>query len=107
MTTTALGRSDTIYADSGGTFQVADQRRLYRFRLAARYRYHADTGQFTVTQENEFRDGLSELGIAARASASFPIAFALVQAILAGWEQCCPWHLDVGPQRGRGGWALQ
>lgn len=80
VTATALGRADTTYVDSGGAeFQVADHRRLYRFRSAPRYSYNPANDDFIMEQENGFLDGLLELGVAARASAGFPVAFAPVQ----------------------------
>jgi hypothetical protein len=83
VTATALGLSDLRYRDSAGeVFDVADHRRLYRFRTAEVYRFHPGTGTFDRRRENDFTDtpnGVDALVCGARASAGFPGAFAPIK----------------------------
>jgi predicted acylesterase/phospholipase RssA len=77
LTATAFGPSNHRYADAaGGEFDVADHRRLYRFRFGRHVEYQNDSFQEHTT--NDFVTAAAELALAARASAGFPVAFAPV-----------------------------
>jgi predicted acylesterase/phospholipase RssA len=82
VTATALGRSDLTYTDAAGEqFDVADHRRLYRFRTSPTTEFEVKTRQFTSTPRNDFAEELDALVRSARASASFPAAFAPVKEL--------------------------
>ncbi|BCJ76410.1 hypothetical protein CS0771_59540 [Catellatospora sp. IY07-71] len=91
ITATCMGRSERSYVDSyGRPFTVADHRRLYQFEHAPRRIEYvppaaaADLddgldGCFRLSERNDFALGnAAQLARAARASASFPVAFAPV-----------------------------
>lgn len=92
VTATSMGRSERSFLDSyGQPFTVADHRRLYQFENAPRrIVYHPPSPQaeldpaaldrcFRLSLRNDFAFGNAEqLARAARASASFPVAFAPV-----------------------------
>jgi predicted acylesterase/phospholipase RssA len=79
VTATALGGRDLPYTDSfGNRFEVADHRRLYRFRYGTQYRYARENGawDFRVETVDHFAAGSTKLLVcAARASAGYPGAF--------------------------------
>ena len=84
VTATALGRSDLRYRDSAEEeFDVADHRRLYRFRTAEVDRFDPGADEsFQRVRENDFTDGhdaVEALVHATRASASYPAAFEPVE----------------------------
>lgn len=85
---TALGPADRRFRDGfGQPFLTEDHRRLYRFRHdPGRVRYDGEPGRFSPDGAREFRDFDDELVRAARASASYPVAFEPVEemAKLAG-----------------------
>ncbi|MFD5100391.1 DUF3376 domain-containing protein [Streptomyces albidochromogenes] len=80
VTATALDGRDLPHSDSfGNPFDVADHRRLYRFRYGTRFGYEQrdDTRwEFTSEEPDDFSPACTEvLALAARASAGFPAAF--------------------------------
>src|SRR3954468_10983534 len=83
LTATAVGAAEQRYVDAyGRPFLVADHRRLYRFRGdPQRYTYLADGQRFDREPMREFDDFAPGLSKAARASASFPGAFAAVREL--------------------------
>ncbi|MEV4415962.1 DUF3376 domain-containing protein [Catellatospora sp. NPDC049609] len=91
VTATSMGRSERSFLDSHGqAFTVADHRRLYQFEHAPRrIEYRAPTATadladrlddcFRTSQRDDFaQTNAEQLARAARASASFPVAFAPV-----------------------------
>jgi predicted acylesterase/phospholipase RssA len=83
LTATAVGSAEQRYADAyDRPFLVADHRRLYRFRQdPRRYVYSPVEHISTRRALSEFDDFAAELTKAARASASFPGAFAAVREL--------------------------
>jgi predicted acylesterase/phospholipase RssA len=82
ITATALGRSDLTYTDAAGErFDVADHRRLYCFRTSPDTTFDVETRQFSATPRNDFAERFDALVRGARASASFPAAFAPVKEL--------------------------
>ncbi|MEQ0559651.1 DUF3376 domain-containing protein [Amycolatopsis sp. NEAU-NG30] len=90
VTATAVDPSNQTYVDGyGGEFTVPDHRRIYRFeRSKERLAYHApeewnaaEAGAcFSEVETDHFCERQSRtLGLAARGSASFPVAFPAVQ----------------------------
>jgi predicted acylesterase/phospholipase RssA len=88
VTATALDSPDGQYVDTyGAAFDVPDHRRLYRFRKRnSPCSYSIQDGQASFTDDNPDDDFAtvgtgSALARAARASASFPLAFEPVREI--------------------------
>jgi predicted acylesterase/phospholipase RssA len=86
LTATALGSSNRRFIDAaGGSFDVPDHRRLYRFRAGRHLALEraadgASTTGFIKVEENDFAEHGDQLALAARASAGFPVAFTPVPA---------------------------
>jgi hypothetical protein len=77
VTASGLGRQEFTAGDAAGqTFTVEDHRFLYQFAKDARLRYRR--GTYQTDETNGFAD-TAALAVAARASASFPVAFAATQ----------------------------
>lgn len=92
VTGTALGDHVRSYEDSfGQEFQAPDHRRVYRFR-----------SQPPSQEANEFEKSFEALGLAARASAGFPVAFEPVEespellALARGPQDFRGWLIDGG-----------
>jgi predicted acylesterase/phospholipase RssA len=80
VTATALGRSDLRYRDAADEpFDVADHRRLYRFSTAHLPTFDDVSRTFVRTSRNDFVECTEALVRGARASASYPAAFAPVR----------------------------
>jgi hypothetical protein len=95
ITATSLSKSDRTMLDSSGSeFSEADNRRRYRFRHGTEQNYVSVNGEwgFRPDDINHFADG-DTLTLAARGSASFPVAFAPVpeSAALALRRVWPPW----------------
>ncbi|HET8681941.1 MAG TPA: DUF3376 domain-containing protein [Micromonosporaceae bacterium] len=80
ITATGLGGKESSGTDSQGQrFQFEDHRRLYRFAFDPyRLRYSRQNGLQAAPENDLDPQGHEALSVAARASASFPLAFAPV-----------------------------
>lgn len=86
ITATAMDPSDRAYVDGyGGTFNVPDHRRVYRFERTNTLKYHPEKWNpntpgsgFEADPVDHFTQ-CAPLSLAARASASFPVAFPAVR----------------------------
>ncbi|GHA96251.1 hypothetical protein [Streptomyces chryseus] len=105
MTATALDGRDLPHSDSfGNPFDIADHRRLYRFRYGTRFGYEQrdDTRwEFTSEEPDDFSAACTDvLALAARASAGFPANCVMGGGVL----NSAPFEPVQEAITGRGGW---